>query len=318
MAEKQIVAAIDCGTNSIRLLIAQANFENQQLLPIYTDNIIVRLGQGVDKTGKFADAAIERTFVALDNYARQIKKFKANKVRFIATSATRDASNREKFIEGVKERVGVAPEIISGDEEAALSFSGALLGLSPEEKAPYLLSDLGGGSTELVLGDQDGVKQEHSMDVGCVRITERCLKSDPPTKEEIGEGIKVIDAAIDEALAKVDIKDALSYIGVAGSTTTIASYAMGMTSYDAEKLHGAKVDFDEVYEAAETILSLSTHQRATLSVISSGRIDVIGAGALVLMRLIKRISKETDGKVSQLIISETDILHGIALSCVLD
>ncbi|MFT4147925.1 MAG: Ppx/GppA phosphatase family protein [Micrococcaceae bacterium] len=312
------VAAIDCGTNSIRLLIADADEQNHQLEPLYGDNIIVRLGQGVDQTGRLADEAIERTFTALDKYAAMIKKYDVDKTRFVATSATRDAKNRKVFFDGVQERLGIEPEVISGDEEAQLSFDGALLGLDSALKGPFLLSDLGGGSTELVLGDRSGVAAEYSMDVGCVRVTERCLQSDPATDEEIEHGQEMVDAALQEAEVTVDLSQANAYIGVAGTTTTVATHALNLSTYDPEKIHGAHIPFTDMKASCDEILAMSKAERAEQSYILPGRIDVIGGGCLVLKRVMERIEEATNGRVNSIIVSETDILHGIALSCVLD
>jgi exopolyphosphatase/guanosine-5'-triphosphate,3'-diphosphate pyrophosphatase len=303
------VAGIDCGTNSIRLLVADV--VDGRLVDVTRRMEIVRLGQGVDRTGRFADEALERTFGALDDYVTQIRSLGAERVRMVATSATRDAANRDVFVDGVRERLGVPPEVVSGDVEAALSFSGATADLSAAAAAaPYLVCDIGGGSTEFVLGDAGGVRAARSVDVGCVRMTERHLRHDPPTPEQIAAARSDIEAALDEVAASVPIGDAASLIGLAGSVTTVTALALGLAGYDPERIHHARVSREDVHAVAERLLAMDHAARAALSVMHPGRVDVIGAGALVLDTVMAR------GRFSEVIASEHDILDGIALSLV--
>jgi len=303
------VAGIDCGTNSIRLLVADV--VDGRLVDVTRRMEIVRLGQGVDRTGRFADEALERTFGALDDYVTQIRSLGAERVRMVATSATRDAANRDVFVDGVRERLGVPPEVVSGDVEAALSFSGATADLSAAAAAaPYLVCDIGGGSTEFVLGDAGGVRAARSVDVGCVRMTERHLRHDPPTPEQIAAARSDIEAALDEVAASVPIGDAASLIGLAGSVTTVTALALGLAAYDPERIHHARVSREDVHAVAERLLAMDHAARAALPVMHPGRVDVIGAGALVLDTVMAR------GRFSEVIASEHDILDGIALSLV--
>jgi exopolyphosphatase/guanosine-5'-triphosphate,3'-diphosphate pyrophosphatase len=229
----------------------------------------------------------------------------------VATSATRDAANRDVFVDGVRERLGVPPEVVSGDVEAALSFSGATADLSAAAAAaPYLVCDIGGGSTEFVLGDAGGVRAARSVDVGCVRMTERHLRHDPPTPEQIAAARSDIEAALDEVAASVPIGDAASLIGLAGSVTTVTALALGLAGYDPERIHHARVSREDVHAVAERLLAMDHAARAALSVMHPGRVDVIGAGALVLDTVMAR------GRFSEVIASEHDILDGIALSLV--
>lgn len=300
------VAAIDCGTNSIRLLIA--DIENGQLTDVVRQMIIVRLGEGVDKTGEFSSAALERTFAAVDEYAKLIEVHKPQRIRFVATSASRDVSNREVFVEGIKARLGIEPSVISGDEEARLSFLGATADLVNDQnppESPYLVVDIGGGSTEFVLGTT-APNHALSTNVGCVRMTERHLVGDPPTAEQIAAATKDIDAAIDQAAQVVDLVSAKSLIGLAGSVTTVAAIALGLTAYKSEIIHGSRISADQVHKVATELLAMPREQRAKLGPMHPGRIDVIGGGALVLDRIMQKTG------IAEVVVSERDILDGIA------
>jgi len=304
------VAAIDCGTNSIRLLVADLDPETGAESELDRRMEIVRLGQGVDATGRLADEALARTFAACEAYAAIIKEHGATEVRFVATSATRDASNRAEFVAGVRARLGVEPQVISGDEEANLSFRGATQALADdgaEHDTPYLVIDIGGGSTEFVLGT-DSVIAARSVDVGCVRMTERHLKDDPPTLAQITAAKRDIDAAIDLAAQTVDLAKAKTLVGLAGSVTTVAAVALGLERYDRDKVHLARLSAEAVRQTAADLLAMSREQRAALTVIHPGRVDVIGAGALVLAQIVDRLG------LPEVIVSEHDILDGIALS----
>ena len=303
------VAGIDCGTNSIRLLVADV--VDGRLVDVVRRMEIVRLGEGVDRTGRFGDAALARTFAALDDYAAQIQSLQAESVRMVATSATRDAANRDVFIAGVRDRIGVEPDVVSGDEEAALSFRGATGELSATDvAAPYLVCDIGGGSTEFVLGDAGGPRAARSVDIGCVRMTERHLHDDPPTLEQVEAARNDIQAALAVVAQTVPIRDAASLIGLAGSVTTVTALALGLDAYDPDRIHHACITADEVRAVTGSLLAMTRAERAALPVMHPGRVDVIGAGALVLDTVLQW------GQFAEVVASEHDILDGIALSLV--
>ena len=313
------VAAIDCGTNSIRLLIADVKDKDGhlELKDRVREMRIVRLGQGVDATGWLAEAALERTFAAVEEYARLITKHKVDAVRFVATSATRDAGNRQVFVDGITSRLGVTPEVVSGDEEAALSFRGALnatADLSPQDRV--LVVDLGGGSTECVLGTPHEVVAAKSVDVGCVRMTERHLGSNPPTEEQQELVLRDVDEALDVVSRTVPLAQTTRLVGVAGTVTTVAAMALGLDHYDAERINGTVLDADVVTRACRELTGMTREQRAALGFMHEGRVDVIGAGALVWRRIVERVEAATDGRVRQVVASEHDILDGIGLSLV--
>ncbi|HEY2834301.1 MAG TPA: exopolyphosphatase [Sporichthyaceae bacterium] len=301
------VAAVDCGTNSIRLLIAQVGGDGG-LVELNRRMQIVRLGQGVDATGRLAPEALERTFAAAREYAASIAAADVDGVRVVATSATRDASNREEFEVGMTEIFGVAPEVVPGEVEAALSFAGATGGLAAAGvAAPYLVVDIGGGSTEFVLGTE-APTAARSVNVGCVRMRERWLTEDPPTAEQIEAAIADIDAAIADAAAVVPLAEAASLIGVAGTVTTLTAIALGLQTYDPDAIHRARVPAAKVRGVAMRLLSLRRDERAAIPAMHPGRADVIAAGALVLDRVLHAVGG------ADLVASEHDILDGIAAS----
>jgi exopolyphosphatase/guanosine-5'-triphosphate,3'-diphosphate pyrophosphatase len=302
------VAGIDCGTNSIRLLIADG-VGSGRLVDVVREMRIVRLGQGVDRTGRLAPEAIERTRVALADYAAMITDHGAERVRMVATSATRDAANREDFVRMVREVIGADPEVITGDQEAALSFAGAV-GSLPGLRGPVLVADIGGGSTELVMGSPDGQGdlRARSMDVGCVRMTERHLHDDPPAPAQIADAVADVRAAIESAQSDVPIREAGAFVGVAGTVTTIVAIALGFDHYDAEAIHGSVITASQVDEVTARLLAMTHDERATLPVMHPGRVDVIGGGALILRALVEATN------AAEVIASEHDILDGIALS----
>lgn len=302
------VAAIDCGTNSIRLLIADA--DGHDLTDVVREMRIVRLGQDVDRTGRLAPEALDRTFGALHDYAAQVRAAGAQRVRMCATSATRDAANRDDFVRGCVDIIGVEPEVITGAEEAATSFRGATQTL-PRDRfpPPYLVVDIGGGSTELVLGDQ-AVQQSISIDVGCVRLTERRLVSHPPTSAEVAAAEADVDLWLDRAMAAVDVAAARTLVGLAGSVTTVAAIALGLTAYDPLATHQSRISYADVDRVTADLLARTPEQRLDYPVMHPGRADVIAAGALVLRRLMQRI------RADSVVASERDILDGIALSLI--
>ncbi len=298
------VAAIDCGTNSIRLLIA--DIEGENFREVFRTMEIVRLGEGVDREQKFAPAAIERTLRAVREFSEEIRRRGVTAIRFCATSATRDASNRDQFINGVFEILGVKPEVISGDEEARLTFKGATLQLHQSD-APYLVVDIGGGSTEFVLGASD-VEAARSVNIGCVRMSERHFQSSPPSHDAIALAIRDIDAAIDDAATKVPITKAKTVIAVAGTATTVAAASLELTSYDRYAIHLSRIPVSKVSEIADRFLKMKRDELAALGYMHPGRVDVIAAGSLILDRILKRSG------ATEFVASESDILDGIAWS----
>jgi len=298
------VAAIDCGTNSIRLLIADiagGNFRE-----IYRTMEIVRLGQGVDKNKAFHPDALDRTLKATALFAEEIARRGVERMRFCATSATRDASNRELFIDGVKSLLGVAPEVISGEEEAALSFKGATKELRGVG-APYLVIDIGGGSTEFVFGSER-VDFAKSQNIGCVRMSERHFSSIPPQAEEIAGAKADIDEAIKGAAEIVPITEAKTLIAVAGTATTVAAAALGLSTYDRHSIHLSRISAEKTHQVSEMFLSLNRDEIAALGYMHPGRVDVIGAGSLVLSRIMALTGAK------EFVASESDILDGMAWS----
>lgn len=310
------VAAIDCGTNSIRLLIADIERGNgtTSLTDVVREMRVVRLGEGVDATGELAPAALERTFAATADYAELIREHGAEAVRCVATSASRDARNREVFVDGIRNLLGVEPEVISGDEEAALSFAGASSVLPILDGRQVLVVDLGGGSTEFVLGTAQGVTAAKSVDVGCVRLTERHLRNDPPTAEQISAAEADVDAAMALAQRDVPLEQATAVVGVAGSITTITAHALRLPEYRPDDIHGAELPLDTVRAASTDLLEMDRSERAGLPYMHPGRVDVIGAGGLVWRRILERLGELTGGRITTATASEHDILDGIALS----
>ena len=298
------VGVVDCGTNSIRLLIA--DIEGNNFREVTRQMQVVRLGQGVDETNQFHPDAISRTFAAVDLYAGEIARRGVEKLRFCATSATRDALNRAIFVDGVKERLGIEPEVISGEEEARLSFAGATREFNKAD-APFLVVDIGGGSTEFVLGS-DSVDSAISVNIGCVRMTERHFQSDPPTQDEIAIARRDIQNAIDIAYASVDIKSAKTLVAVAGTATTVAAAALDLPEYDRYAIHLSHISAEQVHSMSNKFLTMTRDERAALGYMHPGRVDVIGAGSLVL----SEIMKATGAK--DFVASENDILDGMAWS----
>ncbi|MEU1311478.1 Ppx/GppA phosphatase family protein [Streptomyces cinnamoneus] len=308
------VAAIDCGTNSIRLLVADADPATGELIELDRRMTIVRLGQGVDRTGRLAPEALERTFAACREYATVIKELGAERLRFVATSASRDAENREDFVRGVVEILGVEPEVISGDQEAEFSFTGATKELAGRDDLakPFLVVDIGGGSTEFVVGEEH-VRAARSVDVGCVRMTERHLVvdgavTDPPDPGRIAAIRADVEAALDLAAQTVPLAEARTLVGLAGSVTTVAAIALGLPEYDWAAIHHARIPLERVREITDELIASTHAQRAAIPVMHPGRVDVIAAGALVLLAVMERTGAR------EVVVSEHDILDGIAWS----
>ena len=300
------VAAFDCGTNSLRLLIADLDVESGTSEDVVREMRIVRLGQGVDRTGRIADASLQRVFSAVEDYMEQVKEHDVSAIRFCATSAARDAENADEFVRGIRERVGVDPDVLDGAEEARVSFAGATRSLPPLPE-PMLVCDIGGGSTELILGDADGnVRAAESLDIGSVRLNERHLAGDPPTDEEVEAAVADIDAALDGC--SVDPADAGAVIGVAGTVTTLAAAVLDLPTYDSTLIHHTVLRPDAVQGAVNRLLTMMVEQRKALPYMHPGRADVIGAGGLILDRILRRTT------VNSMLVSEHDILDGIAWS----
>jgi exopolyphosphatase/guanosine-5'-triphosphate,3'-diphosphate pyrophosphatase len=327
------VAAVDCGTNSLRLLVADVDLDHAELTDLTRRMEIVRLGEGVDETGRLAPAALARTIGVLRGYADIIAGFAAQSVRMVATSATRDASNAAEFVRLVSEVLGVAPEVLTGDGEAMLSFTGATAELASDHGGPFLVADIGGGSTEFVLGPPGpggyggagsppvrrgglgGIvppDYTFSVNIGCVRMTERHLRGDPPTAREIAAATADIDAALEAVADAVPVPEAKTLVGLAGSVTTVAAIAMGLPAYDAARIHHARVSAADVHAVTGALLSQTRAVRAAIGVMHPGRVDVIGGGALVLDRIMDRFG------FTEVLVSEHDILDGIAWSLARD
>jgi exopolyphosphatase/guanosine-5'-triphosphate,3'-diphosphate pyrophosphatase len=311
------VAAIDCGTNSIRLLIADR--DGSRLRDVHREMRIVRLGEGVDATGRFSAGALARTRAALVDYAALLRDHSVRRLRMVATSATRDAANRDEFFAMTAAVLGSAvpgavAEVITGAEEAELSFNGAV-GELDSGAAPFVVVDLGGGSTEVVLGGgpgAGGVQASYSADIGCVRMTERCLHSDPPTAEEVAAARAVVRERLAEALRVVPVEQARTWVGLAGTFTTIAALAHRLPAYDAGAIHLSRVRLSELLPVCEQLIGMSRSRRAALGPMHEGRVDVIGGGAIVVQELASVLSQRAG--IDEVIVSEHDILDGIALS----
>ena len=312
------VAAVDCGTNSIRLLVADVTGGDdgrRWLHDVHREMRIVRLGQDVDATGRLAPEAIERTRAALADYAEVLRRTGAQQVRMVATSATRDAANREDFFAMVPETLGAEAEVITGDEEARLSFAGAVADLEPAD-GPFLVVDVGGGSTELVLGDWDGVRADvraaRSVDVGCVRITERCLRGDPPSAAEVAAAEAFAADALAAAFTDVPVAQARTWVGVAGTVTTLSAVAQQLPEYDPERTHLSRLSTAEIADTTAALLAASRAEIAANPVVHPGRVDVIVGGALIVRVLADQLRDRVG--IVELVVSEHDILDGIALA----
>jgi exopolyphosphatase / guanosine-5'-triphosphate,3'-diphosphate pyrophosphatase len=299
---RETVAAVDCGTNTIKLLIGA--------LPdvAVRESRIVRLGQGVDATGRFADEALSRAFAAVDEYAALVAAHPVSRIRFCATSATRDSANSEVFAEGVHARLGVWPEVLSGDEEAALAYDGAVRNLRTPPAEPVLVVDIGGGSTELILGDASGPLSARSMDIGSVRMHERHLTSDPPTPAQVAACVADIDAQLDAC--PVPMASAATVVGVAGTTLSVVAGVLDLPTYDRSLTDQRVVPAEEVHAFVQRFVAMPLAQRLEFPWLEPGRADVLGAGGLILSRVLRRCPP------TMLVASEADILDGIAWSMV--
>jgi exopolyphosphatase/guanosine-5'-triphosphate,3'-diphosphate pyrophosphatase len=298
------VAAVDCGTNTIKLLIGRRTPDGFHV--VARETRVVRLGQGVDATGRLADEALERAFAAIDEYAVLVRDSGVDRIRFCATSATRDAANADVFRAGVLARLGVEPEVLSGDEEAAIAFSAAMGNLPDGVAMPVLVVDIGGGSTELVLGDTDGVRASRSMDIGSVRLHERHVRTDPPSEREIAAVVADIDAHLDDC--GVPIAEAATVVGIAGTMTTLAAAVLDLPAYDVAAIDRSVHDVAAVQRTVHRLVAMTVAERRALPYMHPGRADVIDAGVLIASRVLGHATVDT------LVVGEADILEGIAWS----
>jgi exopolyphosphatase/guanosine-5'-triphosphate,3'-diphosphate pyrophosphatase len=301
------VAAIDCGTNTIKLLVAEVDRAAGTQQSLVRELRIVRLGQDVDRTGRLADAALARVFAAVEEYAAIVARHDVEAIRFVATSASRDADNADVFADGVRSRIDARLEVVSGDEEAQLTYDGATRSL-PEVPSPVAVLDIGGGSTELITGTPGQVRAARSLDVGSVRITERLMPSDPPGEAEVAAATRVVDEALDTLPSYgVRIGDAATLVGVAGTVTTVASLLLGLRRYDRDRVHHSSFTRRQVHDLTGRLVAMTVAEREALGV-PPGRSDVIGAGAVILDRVLLRSGAD------RLTASDSDILDGIAWS----
>jgi exopolyphosphatase/guanosine-5'-triphosphate,3'-diphosphate pyrophosphatase len=306
------VGAVDCGTNSIRLLVADVDPQSGRLVDLDRQMRVVRLGQGVDRTGRIAPEALERTLRATRDYADRCAELGVERVRFVATSASRDAENRQDFVDGVRALLGVVPEVVAGLEEAELSFTGATRELVAEGlHGPFVVADIGGGSTEVVRGGQHA-EAALSVDVGCVRLTERHFADDPPTSEQVRAARADVEAALDRVADVVPLQRVATLVGLAGSVTTVAAMVLKLDRYEPERIHRSHLAVDDVRAACDRLLEMTHAERAALPFMHPGRVDVIGAGALVWRAVIDRLVAESG--LEEVVVSEHDILDGIAFS----
>lgn len=319
------VGAIDCGTNSIRLLVADVDLAAGSLVDCERRMEVVRLGAGVDRTGRIAPDALARTLDAARRYSAVCGDLGVERIRFVATSASRDAENRQDFVDGVRDALGIEPEVIGGEEEAALSFRGATASLAGRSgqsgkagklPGPFLVVDLGGGSTEFVLGTTSPVAAA-SIDVGCVRLTERHLHDDPPSPEQIAAATADVDAALGRAAAIVPFGRTATLVGLAGTVTTVTAHALKLKAYDPDRIHGTQLPVDAVLASCADLLGRTRAERAALPFMHAGRVDVIGAGALIWSDVVARVRSDVaiaGGRLRYVVTSEHDILDGIAWS----
>ena len=304
------VAAIDVGTNSVRLLVAEpvrgdpGAGGGPALGTVHRDMRITRLGQGVDATGHLDDRALARTLDCIGDYARRFRAEGADRVRITATSAVRDAADRQRFFDGVRAVAGVEAEVLTGEEEARTAFLGATSAVVGTP--PWLVLDIGGGSTELIIG-HDAPEAAVSRQLGCVRLTERCLRDDPPSRAQVAAACQVIDAELDAVEALLDPASARTLVGVAGTATTLAALHLGLDRYLPEAIHGTRVPVDAVHSLTDRLLALPAADRARLGPMAPGREDVIAGGALILLSVMERFG------FPGVLVSEADILDGLAL-----
>ncbi len=301
------VASIDIGTNSTRVLVAKPAGGKLDILD--RRNTITRLGQGVGASGRLADEAVERTLACLRGYREILDRHEVERVRVATTSASRDAANRDEFFDAVEAVVGVRPELLSGDDEGRLSFLGATGDLDPA-LGPFLIVDIGGGSTEFIVGT-DHVEGVISVDVGCVRLTEKFLAHDPPLPEELTACISLADAYLDDVMREVPASaEAATLVGLAGTITTVAAVEIGLATYDRDRIHHFRLTRDAAEDVFRTLATESRAERIHNPGLEEARADVIVGGCCVLVALFRRFGFD------EMIVSEADILDGLALSLI--
>ena len=300
-----VLAAIDCGTNSTRLLVTRgAGADKEALARI---NTITRLGRGVDGFGRLEPEAIERTLSALREYRAVIDEHGAERVRITATSAARDASNSDEFFDAAEAIIGVRPELLSGDEEARLSFLGATAELDPAD-GPYLVVDIGGGSTEFIVGG-DEVEAARSIDIGCVRFTEQYIEHDPPQPEELHACISVTTAWLDDIAREMPgMTSAPTVVGLAGTVTTVAAVELGLQEWDRDAIHHFRLERDAIEDVFRTLATESLEDRKHNPGLEEARADVIVAGTCILVALVRWLGTD------EILVSESDILDGLIAS----
>lgn len=299
------LAAVDLGTNSVRLLVADVagSGRDAQVTPLDRRMRITRLGQGVDAGRRLVPEAVERTLTVLREYRATLDDLGVERVRATATSAARDAANRDEFFGLAETALGVRPELLTGDEEARLSFLGATVDLA--EPAPYLVVDIGGGSTEFVLGTTEP-EALSSVDIGCVRVTEQFLHSDPPAPEELSDAVSVVrDHVADVAREIPAVHDAKTLVGLAGTITTVAAIEQGLPGYDAERIHHFRLTKDAAEDVFRTLALESAAQRRHNPGLEPERVDVIVGGLVVLVVAMRVL------EFDELLVSEADILDGL-------
>ena len=296
------VAAIDCGTNSVRLLVSEGGTVTLERLMRIT-----RLGEGVDATGRLSEGAIERTVAVLREYRGVIDRHGVQKVRMSATSAARDAANRDEFFDAAEAVIGVRPELLSGEEEGRLSFLGATADLDPAQ-GPFLICDIGGGSTEFVWGT-DSAEVSVSTDMGCVRMTEAWLHSDPPDPLELSQALSVIGLHIDDVLREIpQAPEAVTFVGLAGTVSTAASVELGLADYDRDQIHHFELSREAIEDVFRTLATESLAERIENPGLEAQRADVIVGGMCVLVSIMRRFG------FASCLVSEADILDGLAMS----
>lgn len=310
----QRVGAIDCGTNSIRLLIADID-DSGNLHDLVRKMRVVRLGEGVDATGAFAPEALDRTLAAASDYASLLQEHDVTQLRFAATSASRDVRNRDVFIEGIQRILGVTPEVITGVEEANLSFAGAVSSIGNTQE-PTVVVDLGGGSTEFVIGSAAGVIAAQSLNIGCVRLTERYGVSSPVTGAQRALIAKDVAAALSTLAEDLDFSTVKRLVGVAGTVTTVTAQALALTTYDSAAINGSTLSAEAVVRAANQLATMNRQQRMATGFMHEGRVDVIGTGALIWAQIVEFLGERS--QVYEVTASEHDILDGLALSLAVD
>lgn len=308
------VAALDCGTNSIRLLIADV--DDGVVTDVVRTMEIVRLGQGVDKTGRLDETALERTFAAAERFGKLVQIHDVERSRFVATAATRDAENSDVFVRGIVERLGVRPEVITGPMEAELGYRGAL-SAGRGWASPAMTVDIGGGSTEFVLGRGSEIESMISVPMGCVRMTERHLRHDPPSADELAAVRSDVTEILDHVSQEVDFGSVATLLGLAGSVTTLTAEALHLDSYQPQYIDGAELGVGDVFRAAEFMVSAPREVRLARGYMHPGRVDVIAGGAVVWREIVQRVAADVaarGGELSAVVTSERDILDGIALT----